>query len=198
MRAAIPADGGRSAYRRAAAHAFAKVTHMSRDLLMSLEGAALHFEDLHVGDSFMSTGRTITEADIVGFAGLSGDYHALHTDETYAGSTPHGRRIAHGMLIVAVTAGLLARLPVMRLLERTTIALAGLECRFLRPTFIGDTIRVRMTVAEKLPGRKPDRGTLLMRRSVLNQRDEVVVEGTWRIVVRARPGAAERAECQPT
>ncbi len=171
---------------------------MSRDLLMSLEGATLHFEDLEVGDTFMSSGRTITEADVVGFAGLSGDYHALHTDETYAGSTPHGRRIAHGMLIVAVASGLVARLPVMRLLERTTIGLAGMACRFLRPTFIGDTIRVTMTVAEKLPGRKPDRGALLIRRSVLNQRDEVVVEGTWRIVVRARPGAAGEAACRPT
>jgi acyl dehydratase len=108
-------------------------------------------------------------------------------DDTYAAGTPYGRRIAHGMLVVSVTSGLVSRLPLMRLLERTTIGLVGVECRFLKPTFIGDTIHVALTVAEKRPGRTSDRGTLSMRRAVLNQRDEVVVEGVWKIVVRTRP-----------
>ena len=158
----------------------------SRAMLADLDGALLHFEDLEPGDSFLSPARTVTEADVVNFAGLSGDYHALHTDEAYASGTPYGRRIAHGMLVVSMSSGLVSRLPLMRLLERTTIGLAGVECRFVRPTFIGDTIHVSLSIAAKTPGRKPDRGTLEMRRTVLNQHGEPVVEGVWKIVVRTR------------
>jgi acyl dehydratase len=159
---------------------------MTRALLAGLDGASLHFEDLETGDTFVSPARTVTEADVVNFAGLSGDYHALHTDETYASGTPFGRRIAHGMLVVSISSGLVSRLPLMRLLERTTLGLAGVECRFVRPTFIGDTIRVSLAIAGKTPGRKPDRGTVEMRRTVLNQHGEAVVEGVWKIVVRTR------------
>jgi acyl dehydratase len=149
----------------------------------------LWFEDLRAGDSFMTGGRTVTEADVVNFAGLSGDFHSLHMDETYAAATPLKRRIAHGMLVVSMTAGLVARLPIMRGLERSTIGLAGVDCRFLRPTFIGDTIRVQLEVVETQEGRKPDRGTVAMRRRVMNQEDTVVVEGLWTLVVRRRAAA---------
>ncbi|TFZ02818.1 acyl dehydratase [Ramlibacter henchirensis] len=155
----------------------------------ALEDLPIHFEDLATGQSFTTGGRTVTEADVVNFAGLSGDFHSLHMDETFAAGTPHGRRIAHGMLIVSMTAGLVARLPLMRGLERTTIGLASVNCRFLRPTFIGDTIRVRVEVQEKQEGRKPDRGSVVLRRSVTNQNDEVVVEGLWTLAVRRRTAA---------
>ncbi len=159
---------------------------MSRNLLSGLDGASLYFEDLETGDTFETPARTVTEADVVNFAGLSGDFHALHMDETYASGTPHGRRIAHGLLVVSISSGLVSRLPLMRLLERTTIGLAGIECRFVKPTFIGDTIRVTLTIAGKTPGRRPDRGTLDMRRTALNQDGEPVMEGTWKMVVRTR------------
>jgi acyl dehydratase len=163
---------------------------VSRTLLAGFDGASMHFDDFEVGDTYRSASRTVTEADVVNFAGLSGDYHALHMDEPYASATPYGRRIAHGMLIVAMSSGLVSRLPVMRLLERTTIGLAGVECRFVKPTFIGDTVHVSVSIESKTPGRKPDRGTLAMRRTVLNQHGEPVVEGVWKLVVRTRLTAA--------
>ena len=152
------------------------------------EDEPLYFEDLHVGDQNLSGGRTVTEADVVNFAGLSGDFHGLHMDETFAINASYGRRIAHGMLIVAMTAGLVLRLPLMRRLERTTLALAGVNVRFLRPVFIGDTIKVDLVVVEMLESRsKPDRGSVVMRRSVVNQRQELAVEGLWTLMVKRCP-----------
>jgi acyl dehydratase len=159
----------------------------SRILLAQADDAVLWFEDVQTGDSFASPGRTVTEADVVAFAGLSGDFHSLHMDATYAAATLHGQRIAHGMLIVAISAGLVAKLPFMRFIERSTLGLSALACRFLKPVFIGDTVHVRLEVAQKLPGRKPDRGTLILRRTITNQHGVAVVEGDWNIVVRTRP-----------
>lgn len=149
----------------------------------------LYFEDINAGDACTSGGRTVTEADVVNFAGVSGDFHVLHMDETYAANTAHGRRIAHGMLVVAMTAGLVVRLPLMRGIERSTLGLAGVNLRFLEPTFIGDTIHVELSVAEVRESRKPDRGVVVMRRSVLNQRNTPVVEGDWTLVLKRRPPA---------
>ncbi|WP_375459686.1 MaoC/PaaZ C-terminal domain-containing protein [uncultured Enterovirga sp.] len=150
------------------------------------EDRQLFFEDLRAGDVCLSGGRTVTEADIVNFAGVSGDFHALHMDESYAAGTAHGRRMAHGMLVVAMTAGLVVRLPIMRGIERSTLGLAGVNLRFLEPTFIGDTIRVELSVTETRESRKPDRGVIMMRRRVLNQHDQPVVEGDWTLVLRRR------------
>lgn len=147
----------------------------------------LWFDDVLEGDSFVSPGRTVTEADIINFAGLSGDFHSLHMDATYAASTPHGQRIAHGMLIVAMSAGLVAKLPFMRRIERATLGLAGVECRFLKPVFIGDTVYVRLVVAQKTPSRKPDRGIMVVRRVIINQHGDAVVEGDWKLVLKMRP-----------
>jgi acyl dehydratase len=145
----------------------------------------LYFEDLQVGEKFLSVGRTVTEADVVNFAGLSGDFHSLHMDETYAAKA-YGRRIAHGMLVVSMTSGLVGRLPIMRAIEQTTLGLGSVDCRFLKPTFIGDTIRVQLEVAGKKASSKTDRGWVTMRRAVLNQHGEAVVEGDWKIVVKRR------------
>lgn len=142
------------------------------------------FDDVPVGATFTTGGRTVTDADVVNFAGLSGDFHSLHMDETFAASTTHGRRLAHGMLVVSMTAGLVAKLPLMGLLERTTLGLVGVECKFLKPTFIGDTIRVVLHVVEKTESRKLDRGAVVMRRTVLNQNGDAVIEGIWKLIVR--------------
>lgn len=150
----------------------------------------LWFDDVREGDTFVSPGRTVTEADIVNFAGLSGDFHSLHMDATYAASTPHGQRIAHGMLIVAMSAGLVAKLPFMRLIERATLGVSGVECRFLKPVFIGDTVHVRMEVVQKTLSRKSDHGTVVVRRVFVNQRGDTVIEGDWKIVLKMRPAGA--------
>jgi acyl dehydratase len=160
---------------------------MSATLLEQIEHTTLYFEDLDVGDRFRTAGRTVTEADVVGFAGLSGDFNALHMDAAFAAGTPHGQRIAHGLLVLAIASGLATRLPLMKLIEPAVLGLAALECRWLKPTFIGDTLHVEVEIAQKEPGKKPDRGTLVMKRLAVNQRGETVMESTWRIVLRARP-----------
>ena len=83
---------------------------MGSDLLKAIEGTTLYFDDLSVGDQFKTVARTIAEADIVNFAGLSGDFNALHTDAEFAATTPHGQRIAHGLLVLAIASRLATRL----------------------------------------------------------------------------------------
>ena len=158
---------------------------MTERLLDAIERCTLRFEDLEVGDTFRTAARTVTEADVVVFAGLSADYNALHTDAEFAATTPHGGRIAHGMLVLAIASGLSTRLPLMKLLEPSILGLANLECRFTKPVKIGDTIHVVLSIAENTPGRKPDRGTVAMRRTAVNQRGETVAEGEGRMLVRA-------------
>ncbi|MBA2962663.1 MULTISPECIES: MaoC/PaaZ C-terminal domain-containing protein [Ramlibacter] len=163
---------------------------MSERLLRQIDDYVVAFEDLDVGDTFTTSGRTVTEADVVNFAGLSADYNALHVDAAFAAGTPHQGRIAHGLLVLAISSGLCTRLPVMKFLEPSILGLADLHCRFRRPCKIGDTLKVRMTVTDKQPGRKPDRGTITFSRVAVNQHDEDVMESVWQLVVRTRTGAA--------
>ncbi len=153
-------------------------------VLQDIERYEVYFETLSVGDKFKTAGRTVTESDIVSFAGLSGDYNALHTDAEYAATTPHGERIAHGLLVLAIVSGLSTRLPVMKAMERTILGLANLQCRWRRPTKIGDTIHVVLEVAEKNAGAKNDRGALVLRRTAVNQRGETVMESDWSLILR--------------
>ncbi len=148
---------------------------------LSLEGSYL--EDMEVGQQAVSPGRTITEADIVAFAGLSGDYNVVHTDAEHAQSTVFGERIAHGLLGLSIASGLLMRAIPM---EGTAEAFLGLEWKFKGPIKIGDTIRVRMKVVRKRPMKALKGGIVDLDLSVVNQRDEVVQRGVWRILVRSR------------
>lgn len=144
----------------------------------------VYFEDLGIGQQFKSQGRTLTEADIVNFAGLSGDFNALHMDESYAATSQHGTRIAHGLLVLAIASGLSSRMTLMRGMERTLLGLANLQCRWLKSTKIGDTLHVAAEILELTPSSKPDRGTVVMRRSAINQHGEVVMESEWKIVLK--------------
>lgn len=171
---------------------------MNERLLTLIEGYVVTYDELAVGDTFITTGRTVTEADVVNFAGLSADYNSLHLDAEFAGQTSHGGRIAHGLLVLAISSGLCTRLPLMKFLEPSIIGLADLHCRFRRPCKIGDTIRVRMRVEDKQPGRKPGRGTVTFSRVAINQRDEEVMESTWQLVVKAAgTNAAAPAAANP-
>lgn len=161
---------------------------MSSSLLETIENTTLCFEDLNVGDRFQTGGRTLSEADIVGFAGLSGDFNSLHMDAEFAAQTPHKARIAHGLLVLAITSGLATRLPLMKLIERSILGLAGLECRWFKPSFIGDTLHVVVEIASKEAGKKADRGTLVMKRAAVNQHGDTVMESIWRIVLKTRAG----------
>ena len=141
------------------------------------------FEDIQVGDEYLSPGRTVTEADIVAFAGLSGDYNVLHTDAEFMRTSIFGERIAHGLLGLAISSGLGTRATPRPF---ATIAFLGLRWRFKGPIKIGDTIRVRLRVTDKRETSKPDRGIVTIQRSVLNQRAEIVQEGDTEIMVERR------------
>jgi acyl dehydratase len=147
---------------------------------------AFYFEDLTVDMSFLSSGRTVTEADIVAFAGLSGDYNQLHVDAEFADRSVHGGRIAHGLLVLSILSGLSTRVPLMQALNETMVGLAGLECRWRKSTKIGDTLHVRLTVLELKLTSKKDKGLVSMRREAINQHGEVVLESTWTLLIRCR------------
>ena len=141
------------------------------------------FEDIEVGERRDTVGRTITEADIVMFAGLSGDYNVLHTDAEFMKKTMFGERIAHGLLCLAIQSGLFTRATA----PYATLGFGGLRWKFKAPVKIGDTIRLRAKVVEKKDLDKPDRGQITLDRTILNQRDEVVQQGQTDLVVQKRP-----------
>jgi acyl dehydratase len=141
-------------------------------------------EDFEVGETLTTAARTVTEADVVAFAGLSGDYNAIHTDAEYARGTQFGQRIAHGMLVFSIATGLGVRTGVT---DGTVIAFLGIEdWKFLKPVFIGDTVRLRWTVTEARLSSRPGSGVLKRRLEILNQRDEVVQAGTTVTMVKSK------------
>ncbi|WP_108646818.1 MaoC/PaaZ C-terminal domain-containing protein [Polynucleobacter rarus] len=145
----------------------------------------LYWEEWEVGKSFTTAARTITETDVVNFAGISGDYNPLHINEEYCKNTQFGTRIAHGPLIYAVAAGLLFQL---HLYDDTLIAFLGFESlKFTKPVKINDTIYAKVTVTEVSETSKPDRGVMKRVLQVFNQRDEMVQEGIQAFLVKRKP-----------
>lgn len=134
----------------------------------------MYWEEWEIGAEFESPARTVTEADIVAFAGLSGDYNPLHVNEEYCKTTIFGTRIAHGPLVYAIAAGLLFQL---HLYDDTLIAFLGFEnLKFTGPVKAGDTIHAKIKVLDKRETSRPDRGVMRRELRVLNQRGEVVQE----------------------
>ena len=132
----------------------------------------LYLSEFHLGDKFTTVNHTITEAAVVMFAGITGDFHPLHTDEEYVKTTPYGCRIAHGMLTAAVAVALWTRVGVI---ERSAIGQINSTWKFMSPVKFGDTIHVEAQVLEiKRSRSKPDRGVLSYQLTVLNQRGETV------------------------
>lgn len=146
----------------------------------------LYFEDLEVGQTMTTRGRTITEADVVNFAGLSGDYNPLHTDEEFAKETEFGQRIAHGALGFSIATGLSYQLG---FLEGTVMAFLGLEWKYSAPVYIGDTIHVTMTIKSLKLMRRLGGGKVVLDVKVLNQDGTVTQKGDWTLLVRSRPEA---------
>jgi acyl dehydratase len=145
----------------------------------------LYWEEWEIGAEFESPARTVTEADIVAFAGLSGDYNPLHVNEEYCKTTIFGGRIAHGPLVYAIAAGLLFQL---HLYDDTLIAFLGFEnLKFTKPVKPGDTIRARIKVLDKRETSTPDRGVMRRQLQVLNQRGEVVQEGVQAFLLKRKP-----------
>jgi acyl dehydratase len=127
-----------------------------------------YYEAYEVGESKVSQARTVTEADVVNYAGVSGDFHPYHTDAEFAGDSEFGGRIAHGLLVLSIAAALEAP-------ENKHAFLYGFESmRFVRPTMLGDTIRVESEVTDKRD-RSEDYGIVTTRLDVKNQDDETVL-----------------------
>jgi acyl dehydratase len=146
----------------------------------------LYWEEWEIGAEFESPARTVTEADIVMFAGLSGDYNPLHVNEEYCKTTIFGTRIAHGPLVYAITAGLLFQL---HLYDDTLIAFLGFEnLKFTGPVKPGDTIHAKVKVLEKRETSRPDRGVMKRELRVFNQRGEVVQEAVQNFLLKRKPG----------
>lgn len=144
----------------------------------------LYFEEIEAGTSVVTTGRTITEGDIVNFAGLSGDFNQLHIDAEYAKVGEFGERVAHGLLVVSITTGLIVQTGLM---EGTVHAFRELEWKFSRPVFIGDTIHAHLTVTETKPLPRLGGGSATAKVTVYNQHDQVVHRGTMVLLVRGKP-----------
>jgi acyl dehydratase len=138
-----------------------------------MSGPRRWFEEIEVGEVSESPGRTVTEADIVIFAGLSGDYNVLHTDAEFMKSSIFGERIAHGLLGLSIQQGLLDRV----VTAQVTGPLAAVKWKFKGPIKIGDTIHVEARVTAKRDGDQPGWGVVTVARRVVNQRGETVQEG---------------------
>jgi acyl dehydratase len=144
-----------------------------------------YFEDFHAGQVFTSQARTITETDVVTFAGWSWDTNPVHTDAESAASGRFGGRIAHGVLGLSVALGLASRLGVF---EGCSVALLGIDgWRFRRPLVPGDTVRCRVEILDTRLTSSGETGILQRRFTLLNQRDEVVQDGEMGLMVHVRP-----------
>ncbi len=143
----------------------------------------MYFDDYVIGGTSKTRTRTITEADIVNFAGLSGDFVELHVSEEYAKTGPFGRRIAHGFLTLSIASGLMVQADSQ---QEVIIAFYGIDkLRFLQPVFIGDTITVTKKVVDLQ--RKQQGGVVAFETTILNQRNEPVIVFFDKLMVKFRP-----------
>jgi acyl dehydratase len=143
------------------------------------------FEEFEVGQQIITPGRTITESDVVSFAGLSGDYNQIHTNVEFAGKTPFGQRVAHGLLGLSIASGLAMR---TGFLEGTVIAFREINnWKFTNPVFFGDTIHAELNIIETKPIPRVGGGSLIIEIVVKNQHDDVTMKGTWTALVSSKP-----------
>jgi len=146
----------------------------------------LYFDQFQPGLRFLTAARTITEGDIVTFAGLSGDYNQIHTDAEFSKGTPFGQRVAHGLLVLSIASGLAMRSGV---LEGTVLAFREINnWKFSSPVFIGDTVRVELEVIETKALPRLGGGAVVIELAVKNQQNETTMKGSWTALVANQPG----------
>jgi acyl dehydratase len=143
----------------------------------------LYFEAFEVGQVVATAARTITEGDIVRFAGLSGDFNQIHIDAVYAASGPFGQRVAHGLLIQSIASGLAVQ---SGFIEGTVLAFRELTCKFSLPVFIGDTIHVELEIVSKKALPRLGGGQIEMKYGVFNQEQKAVQRGTWTMLLKSK------------
>ncbi len=144
----------------------------------------MYFEEFTEGIEVVTQSRTITETDIVNFAGVSGDYNVIHTDAEFSKATPFGERIAHGLLGLSVATGLGMQLG---FLDGTVMAFTGLEWKFKNPIKIGDTIHMTAKVKQTKAMKSLGGGFVIFEAKILNQRNETCQQGEWTILVKSKP-----------
>ena len=150
---------------------------------MSQDVRGLYFEEFEIGQEITTPSRTVTEADVVNFAGVSGDFNALHTDAVFAAETPYEKRIAHGMLILSVATGLAAR---HGFIEGTTLAFREVTWKFSAPVFLGDTVHMTAKVKELRPMAKLGGGLVVLSATMVNQDGKAVQRGEWRVLMKSK------------
>lgn len=154
---------------------------------MSLPPAqrGMYFEEFEVGQKIVTQSRTVTEHDIVAFAGLSGDFNQIHTDAEYARGTPFGQRVAHGLLGFSIAMGLAVQTGIM---EGTILAFREiLDWKFSKPIFIGDTIHTEIEVLETKALPRLGGGLVLIKAEIKNQKGETLQSGKWNALMMSRP-----------
>lgn len=145
----------------------------------------LYFEDFSVGQKVLTAARTISEADIFNFAGLTGDFNQIHTDAVFASKTQFGQRIAHGLLGLSIATGLIMRTGI---LEGTVIAFREIKgWKFVKPFYIGDTIHAELEVEETKALPPIGGGVMIASVFVKNQNDEICQRGSLNLLVLAKP-----------
>ncbi len=154
---------------------------------------ALTYDELTPGDEWESPARTVTEADVVAFAGLSGDFNPIHVDHEFARQHPFRKPVAHGLLGLAMASGLASNAPRVQTLAFVEIV----EWKFLRPIAFGDTVRVLTRVEAVEPKARGRRGLVTWRRSLVNQNGETVQEGLTRTLVQGAAGPSETDDANP-
>lgn len=143
-----------------------------------------YYDEVAIGQKMTTRGRTITEADIIAFGSLTGDFNPMHFDDEYMKKHMLGRRVAHGMLTVSYAVGQIYQLGHI---ERTTLAFRGLEVKFSAPVFIGDTIHIETEVTEKKDARRLGGGMVTSAFKIVKQDGTVVQSGTMTILLASKP-----------
>ena len=143
-----------------------------------------YFEDFETGMQVVTSGRTVTESDVVSFAGLSGDYNQIHIEAQYSQEGPFAQRVAHGLLGLSIASGLVQQTGIM---EGTVMAFREVNrWKFIKPLFIGDTIHVIVIVRETKALPRVGGGSVMIELDVHNQEDETVMKGTWTALFASR------------
>ncbi|XWX05178.1 MaoC/PaaZ C-terminal domain-containing protein [Aggregatilineales bacterium SYSU G02658] len=150
----------------------------------------LYFEEFVEGQKMVTRGRTVTDSDLVQFAGLTGDFNPMHTDAEYMKTSMFGQRIAHGLLSLSYAMGQAYQLGI---LERTVLAFRELDVKFSAPVFIGDTIHAELTVAEKTEARRLGGGLVKFELRIVNQEGKVVQRGTLSLLMASKPAGDDQA-----
>ena len=145
----------------------------------------MYFSEFEIGHRIVTSARTITETDIVQFAGLSGDFNQIHTDAVYAAGSVFGRRVAHGLLVLSIVSGLAVQSGFM---EGTIMAFREVDSwKFSRPVYIGDTIHTVLEVTEVKALPRLGGGAITLKLTVHNQDGESVQSGTWTALIASEP-----------